>query len=374
MSNPKQLSHRDRFARVFAREPVDRIPVYFFGAWPETKRRWVSEGFAGEVDLTADRGPQLPGMDPDWEAGLWSNHGLARTGAMGEMEPKVLEERENARVVRTALGKVELIRTDGGSISHTLSYPLEPTRASWNQFKRCLDPADPRREVADIERKAAQRNALDILTGFMGGSLYAWLRDYMGVENLSFLMYDDPVLLEEMVDTIADHFMRLMEPALKYAKFEFVYFFEDCCGSSGPLFSPAIYRAIFDKYYKRLIAFYKQRGVPLALIDSDGMVDPLVPCWLESGFDIIFPVEVGVWNAGPVSFREKFGKDLRMFGGVNKTLFYGPEAALRAHLESLRPAVEAGGYIPIPDHRIPPQVSLSQMQRYIQLFHEVFIS
>ena len=366
------LTHRERFARVFAREPVDRIPVYFFGAWPETKRRWLAEGFTGEVDLSADRGPQLPGMDPDWEAGLWNIHGFTRTGAIGDVEPEVLEERENARVVRTSLGKVELIRTDGGSISHTISYPLKPTRESWNRFKRYLDPSDPRRRVADMQRLAQERNVQDILTGFMGGSFYGWIRDYMGVEELSFLMYDDPVLLEEMVDTIADHFMRLMEPVLKVARFEFVYFFEDCCGSSGPLFSPAVYRAIFDKYYKRLIEFYKQRGVPLTLIDSDGMVDPLVPCWLGSGFDIIFPVEVGIWNAGPVAFREKFGKELCMLGGVNKNLFYGSEDALRAHLQGLRPAVEAGGYIPIPDHRIPPQVSYEHMLRYIRLFHEVF--
>lgn len=366
------MTHRERFQKAFSFEPIDRMPLYFFGSWYETKVRWLREGFEGEADLNADKGPQLPGMDPDWEDGLWSAQGLVRLGAIGDVEPVVLETHADHNIVRNALGKVEMVRTDGSSISHTLEHPLEPTRESWDRFKRYLDPAMPMRYPADMRAIAEARNAKDIVTGFMGGSFYGWIRDYMGVVNLSYLMYDDPKLLEDMVATLTDHFMTLMAPVLKAAKFDFVYFFEDCCGSSGPLFSPKIYRAVFDRYYRKLIDFYKENGVPLALIDSDGVVDPLVPCWLESGFDIVFPVEVGTWNAGPAKFRQKFGEKLRMLGGVNKTLMYGPQEALRAHLTDLKREADKGGYIPIPDHRIPPQVSHRQMLDYIRIFQEVF--
>lgn len=366
------MTHRERFQRVFAFEPVDRVPLYFFGSWDETKRRWIREGFDGVVQLGVDMGPQLPGMDPDWEDGLWNAHGLVRLGAIGDAEPAVLETHENHQIVRNALGKVEMIRTDGGSISHTLVHPLKPTRESWDHFKRYLDPSKSDRYPADMAAVARARNAQDIVTGFMGGSFYGWIRDYMGVEELSYLMYDDPALLEDMVATLTDHFMTLTAPMLKLTKFDFVYFFEDCCGSSGPLFSPKIYREIFDKYYRKLIEFYKENGVPLALIDSDGKVDPLVPCWLESGFDIVFPVEVGTWKAGPTQFRQKFGEKLRMLGGINKNLIYGPEEALRAHLQERKREADKGGYIPIPDHRIPPQVSYQQMLNYIRIFQEVF--
>ena len=163
-----------------------------------------------------------------------------------------------------------------------------------------------------------------------------------------------------------------MKPVLKVAKFDFVYFFEDCCGSNGPLFSPTIYKQIYDKYYKKLISFYKENGVPLALIDSDGKVDKLVPCWLESGFDILFPVEVGKWGAGPAQMRAQFGDKLRMFGGVDKHMLGAEPDELRAYLKELKKETDKGGYIPIPDHRIPPQISLKQMQTYIEIFHEIF--
>jgi hypothetical protein len=366
------MKNRERFQNIFTFRDVDYIPCYFFGSWGETKARWRLEGFTGNMDLGTDQGPQLPGMDPDWEDGLWQCHGLVNLGPIGDIDHEVLEVRPNARVVRNSIGKVSLERTDGTSIAHTITHPLEPTWESWNRFKRFLDPADPRRFPSDMTERAKDRNAQDIVTGFMGGSFYGWIRDFMGVENLSYMMYDDPELLEDIVRHLAESFMTLMLPVLRVTKFDFVYFFEDCCGSNGPLFSPAIYRSIFDKYYRKMIDFYKHNGVPLALIDSDGVVDKLVPCWLESGFDIIFPVEVGTWNAGPAIFRQQFGQKLRMLGGMNKHLMASPEDALRTHLLELKKETDKGGYLPIPDHRIPPQVSYEQMLTYIRVFHEVF--
>jgi hypothetical protein len=151
-----------------------------------------------------------------------------------------------------------------------------------------------------------------------------------------------------------------------------VYFFEDCCGATGPLFSPAIYREVLDKHYKWLLGFYKENGVAFSLIDSDGKVDRLVPSWLGSGFDILFPVEVGTWGATPMNLRQQFGSGLKMLGGVDKHVIPKGEAAIREHLLSLKPAVDQGGYLPIPDHRIPPECSLEDFQTYLRVYQEVF--
>jgi uroporphyrinogen-III decarboxylase len=121
-----------------------------------------------------------------------------------------------------------------------------------------------------------------------------------------------------------------------------------------------------------MIQFYKDAGVPLALVDSDGWSEKLIPSWLDSGFDIVFPIEVGKWGANPDDLRKKFGRKLRMLGAIDKNYIYGHEERLHEHLLSLKPNVMEGGFIPIPDHRIPPQVSYRQMLRYIEIFHEVF--
>jgi uroporphyrinogen decarboxylase len=134
-----------------------------------------------------------------------------------------------------------------------------------------------------------------------------------------------------------------------------------------------MYREIFDKHYKRLLRFYKEEcKIPFALVDSDGVADELIPCWVESGFDIIFPIEVGKWQGSPNKLRDRFGSGLGMLGGVDKHLIEKGGEPLRAHLQSLLPAVRQGRYIPIPDHRIPPSVSYEQFLAYIRMFGEVF--
>ena len=365
------MTERERFRAVFSGEKPDRLPVYFFGSWEETKKRWKSEGLVTDCK-TANEGPQIPGMDCDWETGMWDCHGLVNPAAIGDSQPKVIEETEDYLVIQNELGGViqHLKQSDG--MSHAIKHSLEPTRESWEHFKKFLNPNDPRRRPENWKKKAEELNQSERVLAFMGGSLYGWLREWMGVENISLIMYDDPELFDEMVEYISEYFMALYEPILSKVKFDLAYFFEDCCGSTGPLFSPEMHKRFFDTRYRKMVKFYKEHGVALTMLDSDGKIDALIPGWLESGFDIIFPIEIGSWNASPVDLRKQFGNKLKMLGGVNKHVITLGEEAIREHLTALRPIVLEGGYLPIPDHRIPPDCSYNDFLTYIKVFKEVF--
>ena len=365
------MNHRERFINVFERKAVDRIPCYFFGMWPETKKLWREEG-CNLKNITNDEGPTLPGMDPDWEEGIWECHGIAKLKAIGKEKERILERREGYIKVKDGFGAVHVHRTDATSTSHTEKFALEPTKESWNSFKRQWNPDDKGRIAGDYIQRINALKSKGNVRAFVGGSLYGWLREYMGVINISYLIMDDPSLFEEMVSHISDVCMTVMKPILEKTDFEFVYFFEDCCGSNGPLLSPNVVEKILKPYYKKMIRFYKENGVSLALIDSDGILDKLVPIWMGSGFDIIFPVEVGKWGGSVAKLRAEYGNSLNAFGGVNKYIIAEGRKAIREHLESLAPQTEVGGYIPIPDHRIPPSVNYENMTIYIEEFHKIF--
>ena len=365
------MTERERFKAVFTGGDIDRLPVYYFGSWQATKERWKAEGLDTQR-LTGDAGPQIPGMDTDWEDGMWDCHGLAIVAPIPDGERKVLEETGDMIIVQEALGSIERYSKLGQSIPYTIKHCLEPTRESWEHFKTLFDPKDPRRRPAGWEQKAEELNKSGKMLAFLGGTLYGWLRNYMGVENISYLMYDDPGLFDEMAGYMCEYFMTLYEPILSKVRFDLAYFFEDCCGSYGPLFSPEIYMKYYDARYREMIQFYKSRGVALTMLDSDGKSDVLIPYWMGSGFDIMFPIEVGVWGASPVELRKRFGRGLMMFGGVDKHVIPKGEDAIRAHLLSLRPAVLEGGYLPIPDHRIPPNCSYQDFLTYLRVYNEVF--
>ena len=372
------MTPRERFQALMNFKPVDRLPVYFFGTWPETKERWRQEGLDVPMIYGSNRGPNLPEMDADWEMSpdnhgdVWNNQGLLNPWPRSPHPEILLSEDDDTRTVRTSLGGVVQSSKRGSSISHMIEPDLKPTRADWERFKHYLDSADPARWFPGWEQRADWLNKRENVACFFGGSLFGKLRDWMGVEAISYLPYDDPELYEEMIAFQTEYYLALNRPLLQRVSFDFAYVFEDCCFNTGPLISPEIYRQFYDKHYRRLVKEYHALGVPFVMIDSDGKVDELLPLWLDSGFDIVFPIEVGTWKSNPVEFRRRFGKRLRMFGGIDKHVIPRGEAAIRAELKALRPVVEEGGFLPIPDHRIPPDCSLEQFRTYLKVFKEVF--
>ncbi|MCE0522464.1 MAG: hypothetical protein LV480_06095 [Methylacidiphilales bacterium] len=317
-------------------------------------------------------------MDTDWEespdgkGSIWNSQGLVYYHPLPPGKWEILEETESYSISRSPLGGVAKYSKVGSAIPQFIEPDLKPTREDWARFKSYLDPKDPQRWIPGWESRVASLNARQYATSFCAGSLFGWLRDRMGVEAISYLPYDDPSLYADMVGHMADFCLALNSQVLDKVKFDFGYFFEDCCYKNGPLLSPSLYREFYDQHYRRMTAAYREMGVPFLLLDSDGMVDHLLPYWLDSGIDILFPIEVGTWRANPVELRARHGKRLRMMGGVNKLVIPLGEAAIRAELEPLKPLVAEGGYIPMPDHRIPPDCSLEQFRTYLRVFKDVF--
>ncbi|MEI7634494.1 MAG: uroporphyrinogen decarboxylase family protein [bacterium] len=361
------MNHRERFRAVMNYEPFDRVPALYFGTWPETLTRWLSEGLASEGDI-----PQAVDMDPDWERGMWDGYGIVNIHPISEEEGQLLEETADYAIWRTPLGGVDKHSKHGSSIPQHLEYALKPERADWRRFLAHLNPHDPRRLQAGWQKALERLKARENFRVMLGGSLFGWVRDWMGIEQISMLAFDDPALCEEIVDYLAWFYAEVNRPLLKMADFDLVYIFEDCCFNTGPLISPRTFDRIYKLYYRRLAEFYKGMGVPFVMLDSDGNVEALIGHWLDSGIDILFPIEVGTWRASPVELRRRWGKQLRIMGGVDKLVIPRGERALREHLEPMRATVAEGGFIPLPDHRLPPDVSLDQFRDYIRVFKEVF--
>lgn len=105
-------------------------------------------------------------------------------------------------------------------------------------------------------------------------------------------------------------------------------------------------------------------GIDIISLDCDGLIDSLIPTWFENGVNTMFPIEVGTWGASISPWREKYGKELKGVGGMNKTVFAQDRKAIDLEIERLKPLVELGGYIPCPDHRIAPDAIWEHVQYY----------
>ena len=357
----------ERFDAIMSYRKPDRMPVWFFGYWAETLELWNTSGLNGR------QADEYFGMDTDWENGMWNWHGICRIEAHGDQSLcRIIEETDSYVIEQDCLGGIARRLKDSESIKECIKPPVEPNRESWNSFRKLLDADDPWRFPDGWQERARKVQAQPRVKTMMGGSLFGYPRNWFGLEAWSLLAYDDPALYEEIIAWQAEYFMKMAERVLPFFKPDFVYLFEDCCGSNGPLYSPAAHRQFYHKYYVRMVEFYKSRGVKYVLLDSDGKVDPLIPCWLDAGVDIIFPIEIGTWNADPMELRRRFGRSLRMMGGFDKHLIRQGRETVRRELTRLLPLVEEGGFIPMPDHRIPPDVSIAQFRDYLEVFQSVY--
>jgi hypothetical protein len=85
---------------------------------------------------------------------------------------------------------------------------------------------------------------------------------------------------------------------------------------------------------------------------------------MDAGIDLIWPLERAS-DMDPVRLRKKFGKSLRLSGGVDKRVLAKGKAAIDEHLAELAPLVDEGGYIPTVDHTVPPDVSWEDFLYYM---------
>lgn len=366
------MNDRQRFYATMHYEPRDRSPLCDFGFWDETIPEWHNQGLPKKVEWRSDAEiytDQWFGMDCYWGGPS------AHPGLCPGFEQIVLEDRGDHEVVQQWDGVRVLRKKFMGSIPHPESHLLVD-RESWlKHYKPRLDPSSPERYPADWDAavKVWSDPNRDYPVVLNGGSLYGWLRDWMGMENLAMVVYDDPAWFEEMVETVTDCVVTCLEKCLATgAKFDACSMWEDMCYSGGPLLGVEHFKQYLVPNYRRITDLLHKYGVDVVWLDCDGKIDHLLPLWLEAGVNCMFPLEIGTWGADPIRYRKEYGKELLMIGGFDKHVLQHDQAAISAEIERLVPLVEEGGYIPLPDHRVPPDVPYENYLHYIKEIRHIW--
>ena len=194
---------------------------------------------------------------------------------------------------------------------------------------------------------------------------YWFARDLLGTENLSYAFFDQPDLVHDIMESHADFLIEAARPVLEQTSVEYINLSEDLAGKGGSLISPKAYKTFIYPRLWRVIDFYKSHGVRYVCIDSDGDPESVVPLMIDAGVDVLWPLERAS-DQDPVRLRQKFGRSLRLWGGVDKRELAKDFTAIDDHLRALIPLIEEGGYIPAVDHTVPPDVPLKNFMYYMQ--------
>ena len=386
----KAVNNRERTLAILNYASYDRLPLVHFGYWDETLDKWAAEGHITieQAQNWKDGNP----IDAVIAAKLgfdfnWSHCFSPITDLLPAIEERVLEEfPDGSRNILNGDGVIVTKKTGATGIPHEVDHLLKG-RKEWQEFflprlQFCEERITRVNVNAAGTEVPFQEGGLDYLRrgewddpyGLWCGSLYGRIRNWLGLVESAYLQVDDPMLFDEIIQTVGDLCYLCVEKAIEITNtsFDFGHLWEDICFKSGPLINPRVFREKVGPRYRRLTDLLNRHGIYVVSLDCDGKIDALVPIWLENGVNTMFPIEVGTWNASIKPWREKYGRELRGVGGMDKRVFAHDYAAINAEVERLKPLVDLGGYIACPDHRLAPDAKWENVQYYCDRMRKAF--
>ncbi|MDH7480402.1 MAG: uroporphyrinogen decarboxylase family protein [Armatimonadota bacterium] len=359
------MNARERFLKICNFEQVDHPPRWdCLGFWNSTVQRWWQEG--------------LPkGMRPEqyFEMDAWEfipvDAGFTHNPYRPPFEHQVLEEDEFTITYRDGQGIVKRDRKDNAelSMSQFIEFPVSE-RKDWENLKWRLNPCDPERypNWDELRKKIANRSN-PVGMAICGG--YGFPRNLFGEEKLAYVYYDDPALVHDIMEHWANFYIGIFDRTLPNVELDFVYIWEDMAFKNGPLIGPNIFREFMLPYYKEVIASIRSKGVTNIIVDSDGDNRPLLDLFIEAGVNVFFPLEIAA-GMEPIPIREKYGRKLVLWGGIDKRVLAKGKAEIEHELLRKVPRlIDDGGYIPAIDHSVPPDVPFENYKFYIELLRKI---
>jgi hypothetical protein len=360
---PGTMTDRERFNRQMHYESVDRCFNMEFGYWQENYAVWdafVENGITNES-----------------QANLFFNFDrIACVGGNTWLSPafenRVISEDGDKQIIQNGDGLLAEVAKDGhSSIPHYTKASIV-TPDDWKRAKEERMNLDSPTRVADIAAMKAQHPAdRDYPLGIHCGSMIGKIRDMLTFEGLAYAMYDYPEMVEDMVETSCQLVEQSLDQILPHFEFDYASGWEDICFKNGPIVGVDFFNNVVVPRYKRINAKLKAHGIDIWYTDCDGDVRPILDGFMEGGINCLFPFEV-MGCAHPAELLDKYGKQLRIMGGFDKTKMVAGKAEIKAYMESLVPLVERGGYIPFCDHRCPPDVTYENYIYYLDLKRDMF--
>jgi len=293
------------------------------------------------------------------------------TGAWPPYEAKVIEDHGDWYIWQEWDGCLRKELKNRTSLPTIIGGPVKD-RESWERYKaERLRPSlegrlpDNWSQLVEEYKTRDYPIGLGQTHGFFGTPRYL-----MGVEELLIKYYDDPEMMKDINNHLADLWITLFDGVLKEVEVDTVFIWEDMCYKGGPLISPAMFREFILPGYKKLTSFLRDHGVTLVQVDSDGDVWKLIPLWIEGGVTVIYPFEVAA-GMDIVEVRKAFPR-LAISGGVDKRALVEGKEAIDRELEYRIPfMLNQGGFIPTIDHMVSSDVSFENFKYYREKLNQM---
>ena len=389
------MTAQERFQAICNFERPDDVFIWGIDSWNEAYNRWLREGMpVKNMDNKKEINMHLLGYQDQIECikpnaaiqGMGRNNNPPWVPPLEPLfEVKILEE-DDEHIVKVDWdgAVVRIKKSDPELMPQYIEYPVKDKK-SWDAYKKRLDPHSPSRwpNGWDImtddklqfpikkEQEGKSYEERDFALGMMALSLFGMPRNYMGLENISYALYDNISLIEEMIEwqTYLSYEM-LKKVFAARITLDWVWLWEDMCFNKGSLVSPTFVKKYMVPRYRKIVDLLRSNGVTALILDSDGNTEELLPIWIDCGINAHYPFEIAS-DMDPVRFRKRYGKNLIIIGGIDKRMLSKRKQEIDREVEKVRMLIRESGYLVNCDHHIPPDVPYENIKYFLNEVHRL---
>lgn len=380
------MNCREKFNAVMSFDTKAPILKTEFGYWAATVKKWFIQGLPKiedipkgvlDGDLVRGSSPLLSYggelVDKNVRPYFKLDYYLAKFpfDISPMLEEKVLEEDKDYKIFTDRYGITQKVTKKCASIPMVIDYPIKNMRDFYSYISLYDDGDYKKRLPKNWESLVKKLKNRDYPIR-LGGSPYGFSflpRHLMGEVTYMLSMYDDPKLIKEInkffLDFITGHWSKILDRV----DIDCIIILEDIAYRSGSFISEEAFRKFMVPYYIKFVDFLKQYGIKNIVVDSDGLVDELIPLWMEVGVSGIFPIEA-VNNL--VKIREDYPK-LQLLGGINKRVLFkdSNKGNIDQELKRISKVLSKGGYIPHIDHAVSEDATWENFKYYREKLNNI---
>lgn len=346
-----EFTSRERVLAAIQHKEADRVAIHD-SPWGTTEVRWHREGIPEGVTSADYFGFEF--------RGIWGDNSLQLPG-------QTLEETDEYAIRTTGDGNTWKQWKTRESTPELIDFSIT-TRALWEEHKPRMAYNDARVDWNALRATYddAQARGLFFYIGFGPG--FTKVCNMVGPDRTLMAMVEDPDWVADMFLTDAQLCVAIAEEMMGRG---FVpdagWIFDDLGYKHRSFFSPAMYREMLQPAHKLMADCFKSRGLPM-ILHTCGYTMELMPALLETGFDVIQPLEVKAGN-DLIQLKKDYGDRVAFMGSIDVRPMADPDpTAIEREIATKIPvAMRGGGYIYHSDHSVPDNVSLNQYRRVMEL-------
>lgn len=257
-------------------------------------------------------------------------------------------------------------------------YPW-PGNPEYQSFLSPLEHTDDPRRVAEFpmpeilrpDQKCFQDDVQYIkdagkMSAAWSRSLYELSWYLRGREKILYDYYDNPRLVDGLVEKIAEFVERLTLKNIE-SGVDILCFYDDLGSQSSMVISPQVFRRFYKPHYKRIWGAVKSRYPDKYIfLHACGNIAEIIPDLIECGLDILNPIQPEAMDVSATA--REYAKDLTLWGtvSVQRTLNRGTrEEIFREVRERVDTAGAAGALVLGPANTLGKDIPMQNIGHFV---------